>query len=219
MRIEKEVEKIIKTCLDGFGASTESTTFAATVMEKFVASINEALVHPDVVGFKSIICYRTGLDIAPWDSLTKGGDQMQDALDVLRKKAAKKPFTRLEDDVLNPYFVHVAAMLIQNHEGSRRLPLQFHTGLGDNDIILTRSTPSHLQSFIKAYPKLPIVLLHASYPFTKEAGYLSSVYANCYMDIGEVFPMVSQNGQEEVLRQALELCPSSKLMWSTDGHW
>jgi len=186
-------------------------------MEKFVASVNGALSDPDVVGFKSIICYRTGLEIKPWEALTRGGDQMQDALDALRKN--KKPFTRLEDNVLSPYFLHVAAMLIEKHEGSRRLPLQFHTGLGDNDIMLTRSSPSLLQNFIKAYPKLRIVLLHASYPFTKEAGYLASVYENVYMDIGEVFPMVSQNGQEEVLRQALELCPSSKLMWSTDGHW
>jgi len=188
-------------------------------MEKFVASVNKALSDPNVVGFKSIICYRTGLDVKPWEALTRGGDQMQDALDALRKRASKKPFTRLEDDVLSPYFLHVAAMLIQNHEGSRRLPLQFHTGLGDNDIVLTRSTPSLLQGFIKAYSKLPIVLLHASYPFTKEAGYLASVYENVYMDIGEVFPMVSQDGQEEIVRQALELCPSSKLMWSTDGHW
>lgn len=188
-------------------------------MEKFVAAINTSLSDPDVVGFKSIICYRTGLSVTPWETLVRRGDQMQDALDALRKRAAKKPFTRLEDDILSPYLLHVAAMLIQNHEGSRRLPLQFHTGLGDNDIMLSRSSPSLLQSFIKAYPKLPIVLLHASYPFTKEAGYLASVYSNVYMDIGEVFPMVSQDGQEAVLRQALELCPTTKLMWSTDGHW
>ncbi|KAK4691745.1 glutamine synthetase, partial [Lecanoromycetidae sp. Uapishka_2] len=37
--------------------------------------------------------------------------------------------------------------------------------------------------------------------------------------IGEVFPMVSQDGQEKIIREALELCPSEKLTWSTDGHW
>lgn len=40
-----------------------------------------------------------------------------------------------------------------------------------------------------------------------------------YLDIGEVFPMVSQDGQENIVRESLELCPSEKLMWSTDGHW
>ena len=77
------------------------------------------------------------------------------------------------------------------------------------------SNPSHLQEFIENYPEIRIVLLHASYPFTREAGYLASVYENCWLDIGEVFPMVSQQGQEKVIEQALELCPSEKLTWST----
>ena len=29
----------------------------------------------------------------------------------------------------------------------------------------------------------------------------------------------SQDGQERVIREALDLCPSKKLLWSTDGHW
>jgi predicted TIM-barrel fold metal-dependent hydrolase len=45
------------------------------------------------------------------------------------------------------------------------------------------------------------------------------VYKNCYLDIGEVFPMISRDGQERVLQQALELTPWSKLLWSTDGHY
>ena len=82
-------------------------------------------------------------------------------------------------------------------------------------IDLELSNPSHLQAFIETYPEVPIVLLHAAYPFTREAGYLASVYENCWLDVGEVFPMVSQDGQETVILQALELCPSEKLTWST----
>jgi predicted TIM-barrel fold metal-dependent hydrolase len=63
------------------------------------------------------------------------------------------------------------------------------------------------------------VLLHASYPWTKEAGYLASVYENVYADIGEVFPFLSKEGQEKVVREILELCPTEKICWSTDGHW
>jgi len=66
---------------------------------------------------------------------------------------------------------------------------------------------------------VPIVLLHASYPWTKEAGYLASVYDNVYADIGEVFPFLSKEGQENAIREILELCPTEKMMWSTDGHW
>ena len=44
------------------------------------------------------------------------------------------------------------------------------------------------------------------------------MYKNTYLDIGEVFPMVSRGGQESIVREALELTPTSKILWSTDGH-
>jgi glutamine synthetase len=45
------------------------------------------------------------------------------------------------------------------------------------------------------------------------------VYANAWLDVGEAFPMLSRNGEEAVLKQALELTPASKIIWSTDGHY
>lgn len=42
---------------------------------------------------------------------------------------------------------------------------------------------------------------------------------NAGQDIGEIFPFVSQDGQAKAVRQILELCPWSKIIWSTDGHW
>jgi predicted TIM-barrel fold metal-dependent hydrolase len=59
----------------------------------------------------------------------------------------------------------------------------------------------------------------SAYPFTQEAGYLATVYQNVYLDIGEQIPMISRDGQENVLRQSLELVPVNKVLWSTDGHW
>jgi predicted TIM-barrel fold metal-dependent hydrolase len=94
--------------------------------------------------------------------------------------------------------------------------VQFHTGLGDADITLTRANPAHLQPLIAKYPRAKFVLLHASYPYTREAGYLTAVYKNVYLDIGEVFPAVSKRGQEALIWQALELVPTNKLMWSSE---
>jgi hypothetical protein len=181
-------------------------------VRRFQDSIQQALKDPDVAGFKSVICYRTGLAVPERITLTP--DVMTFSTNRL---LSDDKFPRLDDKHLSPYFLHLAAQLIS--DAAKPKPLQFHTGLGDNDITLNLSSPSHLQLFIKTYPKVPIVLLHASYPFTKEAGYLASVYENVYLDIGEVFPMISQEGQENVIRESLELCPSEKLMWSTDGHW
>jgi predicted TIM-barrel fold metal-dependent hydrolase len=69
------------------------------------------------------------------------------------------------------------------------------------------------------YSMVPFVLLHSAYPYTREAGYLATVYKHVYLDIGEVFPMVSRDGQKSILRQSLEIVPGSKLLYSSDGHW
>jgi hypothetical protein len=42
--------------------------------------------------------------------------------------------------------------------------VQFHTGHGDNDLLLSLATPSLLQPLVRAYPDTPVVLLHTSYP-------------------------------------------------------
>jgi hypothetical protein len=202
---------------------------------KYTKAVEKAIADPRVAGFKSVICYRTGLSIPKQEhffrAINRPGYFAEFALFVLREPAIWNPvksalkrmlgsgkaFTRLQDSDFSPFFVHLTADIIS--KSGKVKPLQFHTGLGDNEIRLPLSSPSHLQTFIEEYPKLPIVLLHASYPYTREAAYLASVYKNVYMDIGEVFPMISQEGQESVIRESLELCPSEKLTWSTDGHW
>lgn len=217
VRIEKVAEAILKSLLDDFADALPTPAVDNDCLAifrlweaKFRSAMQDATNDPDVVGFKSIICYRTGLLVASFD---RSSSAIISAM--TRVLSCKLP--RLEDPYLSPHFVHLAAQVISQSPLPK--PFQFHTGLGDNDINLSLSSPSHLQPFIRTYPKVPIVLLHASYPFTREGGYLASAYENVYLDIGEVFPLVSPDGQEGVIRESLELCPSEKLIWSTDGHW
>jgi predicted TIM-barrel fold metal-dependent hydrolase len=51
----------------------------------------------------------------------------------------------------------------------------------------------------------------------REAGYLTAMYKNVYLDIGEVFPVVSGSGQVTLIRQVLELAPTNKVMWSSES--
>ena len=226
LRIEKVAEKIIDdVCVRLMSgeisvdkSDIEQTAFRM-IVQKFDEAIRQALWDDEIVGFKSVICYRTGLNIGP----NPLEDDVQKEL-MAHLNDSDSPnnwcaFQRLDSLLLNSWIVHRTATLIHETEGQHMKPFQFHTGLGDNDITLSLSSPSHLQAFIRQYPKVPIVLLHASYPFTKEAGYLASVYENVYADIGEVFPQISKEGQEKVLREILEVCPTEKILWSTDGHW
>ena len=190
-------------------------SFITTFEESIAAFISD----PEVVGFKSVICYRTGLDVRPGRDI----DVTEDGLRSFRRhflpEAVARKF-RVEAKGMNDAIVISTCKLIAAGYRQRDVakPLQFHTGLGDNDISLLDSNPGCLQDLIEDFPTVPIVLLHSSYPYTREAGYLATVYKNVYLDIGEVFPMVSRDGQEKILRHAMELTPTSKLLWSTDAH-
>ena len=76
-----------------------------------------------------------------------------------------------------------------------------------------------MQALIKGYPNAKIVLLHSSYPYTREAGYLTAVYSNVFLDFGEIFPFLSAEGQTSVVKQVLELAPTNKIMWSSKSTY
>jgi predicted TIM-barrel fold metal-dependent hydrolase len=127
---------------------------------------------------------------------------------------------RIEDKAFNDWLLLTALQCIRKtrNQHGRLKPIQLHTGYGDSDISLVYSNPAYLQPLIEKFPDIDFVLLHSAYPFTREAGYLAEVFPNVYLDLSLVFPMVSRDGQESIVIESLNLAPSSKLLWSTDGH-
>jgi predicted TIM-barrel fold metal-dependent hydrolase len=65
---------------------------------------------------------------------------------------------------------------------------------------------------------VPIVLLHESYPFTREAAYLAAVYPNAYLDISYSIPFLDYHELLACTNQALGAAPWSKILYSSDGH-
>ncbi|CRG82816.1 Protein fluG [Talaromyces islandicus] len=174
----------------------------------------------EVVGFKSVICYRTGLDISlPGPDTENSYETLKGSL--LRICREEPPY-RISDKPFNDHIVYLTLSTMRVLEQQYKIkakPIQFHTGLGDSDLDLRLANPAHLQPLIAHFPEIDFVLLHSSYPYTREAGYLASVYPNVYLDLGEVFPMVSSDAEETIVRQAFDLTPISRLLWSTDGHF
>ncbi|KAM0896243.1 hypothetical protein ACQ4PT_023321 [Festuca glaucescens] len=91
---------------------------------------------------------------------------------------------------------------------------------GDKDLDLRKCNPLHLRSVLEdeRFAKCQLVLLHASYPFSKEASYLASVYSQVYLDFGLAIPKLSVQGMTSSLKELLELAPIKKVMFSTDGY-
>ncbi len=182
-----------------------------TFLEKFYQAIDPP--PAGVVGFKSIACYRTGLDIQPV-SLAAAACNFYD----LKQELANQPLRplRLANKYLIDFLVQQALLVAAKY----CLPVQFHTGYGDPDLDLRLANPLYLRRLLELpqYRQAPIVLLHASYPYMREAGYLASVYPQVYLDFGLAIPFLSVSGMRAAIRQLLELAPTSKLMYSSDAH-
>lgn len=177
-------------------------------LKHFVDEVKRAVDDPEVVGFKSVAAYRSGLDIEP--NVVDDEVVIQE-LPKLKRGDRSRP--RVDQPKIIRWLVNTTLSIIS---GTGK-PLQFHTGLGDNDISLVKADASLLQPLIKTYPNASFVLLHSGYPYARQAGYLATVYSNVYLDFGLAIPLLSGDGQRNMLRQLMELCPTNKLLWSSDA--
>ena len=108
----------------------------------------------------------------------------------------------------------VLAAFEVNEATGEPLPVQVHCGFGDSDLWLARADPSHLKPVLERFTETRFVLLHC-YPFVREAGWLAHVYGHVWFDLSLTIPHVSRPA--EMLRQALELAPVSKLLYASDA--
>jgi predicted TIM-barrel fold metal-dependent hydrolase len=194
LRIEHLAEKLISSCAD-----------FSYFIERFLAEIDPP--PSEVVALKSIAAYRTGLDVAP-----PGADLAKKSFEALKDHTGKD--LRLTDKPLIDYLLSLAVDAASRHD----IPLQIHTGFGDPDLDLKLSNPLHLRPIFEARREAPVVLLHAGYPFVREAGYLASVYPKVHVDFGLAVPFLSIGGMKRVVRELLELAPVTKIMYSSDAH-
>lgn len=170
--------------------------------DAFRAAALDAVRRPGVVAVKSVAAYRTGFDLDP--------ARPSDA-DVTR--AARRWLARggrLEDPVLVRHLLWTAVDL--------GLPLQLHTGFGDNDIRLHRVDPSLLTDWLhRTAGTIPVLLLHC-WPYQRQAGYLAAVFEQVYLDVGLTLHHVGPPRARAVLEEALEITPFRKLLYSSDAY-
>ncbi len=179
----------------------------------FEEAFRSALDLPasEVVGFKTIVAYRTGLAIEIPDP-----EAVRSAFASLRQQAAQGARLRLAHKPLNDWVVW-RTLEAAAQQGR---PVQFHTGFGDPDLDLRWANPLHLRPLLEhpGFQRVPFVLLHASYPYTREVGYLAAVYPHVHVDLGLAIPFLSHFGMAFVVRAFLEFTPISKILFSTDAH-
>ncbi|MGH9036137.1 MAG: hypothetical protein ACRD0O_10260 [Acidimicrobiia bacterium] len=156
-------------------------------------------------GLKTIAAYRCGLDLPRPE-----GDEARSAYRAWRASGSG----RLTHSALIAFFLAEAMEVAQAHGP---VPLQVHTGLGDADLDLQRADPSLLGWVIAdaGAAGLPVVLLHC-YPYVRQAAWLAHVHGHVFVDLSLALLLVGHRGTE-LLFEALELAPATKVLFATDA--
>ncbi|MBV9691100.1 MAG: amidohydrolase family protein [Ktedonobacteraceae bacterium] len=168
--------------------------------------------------FKSIVAYRTGLDVAEWSK-----DEAALSFAEARAEAVRKGQLRIAHKPLIDYLLHITFA----SAAEQQVAVQFHTGYGDGSVNMLLGNPLQLRAVLERhdYRTMPIVLLHESYPYTQLGAYLATIYPHVYFDLSYTIPFVDKLEMLAFTRQALSVAPASKLMYSSDGiyvpemHW
>jgi uncharacterized protein len=166
--------------------------------------LDQAAADPRTIALKSVIAYRTGLDIAE-PARSEAGRAFQ------RWRAAGWADSRADSKPVRDYLLHRAMDVIERHD----IALHIHCGDGDPDVVFAHSRPQDLFGFLKRYHRQPIVLMHAGHPWSEEAAFIASILPHVYIDLSVLIPWASLN-IESYLIKLIGMMPSSKLLYSSD---
>ncbi|MCL4249746.1 MAG: amidohydrolase family protein [Anaerolineae bacterium] len=203
----QKIEKLLRIETFAQDLFMRNATFDA-FLDAFIAGLEGARAAGHI-GFKSIIAYRTGLDIG-WVSR----DEAARIFAALKPEADRAGKIRLADKTLCDFLV-VTALEVAERQS---LPFQFHTGLGDTDLDMRTANPLHMRPLFQSgrFDNVRFVMLHGSYPYTRDLGYLAAMYPNIYMDISLAIPFITIQ-IPQMIREALGLTPINKILYSSDA--
>jgi predicted TIM-barrel fold metal-dependent hydrolase len=163
----------------------------------------EAAIADGAIAFKSVIAYRTGLDVEPVSEAEARQNFETTRGDV---ESTQKPFR----DFLLCHTMDVAR--------ERGLWIHIHAAVGDPDIVYQRANPALLYPLLHSerFRANRVVLVHGGWPWVGEAAAIVAILPNVYMDVSEGTIFGMPNMRQRIL-EALEACPYSKILYGADG--
>jgi uncharacterized protein len=170
--------------------------------QRFVAEL-EAAIADGAVAFKSVIAYRSGLDVAV---VSEADARQSFQVARLQSERAQKPLR----DFLLCRTLDVAR--------ERGLWVHLHTGVGDPEILYARARPALLYPLL-SHPRFRtnrVVLVHGGWPWLDEAAAMVAILPQVYLDVSEGALFGMPNLRQRIL-EVLEAGPYSKVVYGADG--
>ncbi len=197
----KRIEPILEECV------READTLSE-LKQLFSKKLLQKNKRPPTA-LKTICGYRGGLTL-----LNPTEAEAKTDFDKVKKSLAKAKSFRIEKSDLYHY------MLLHSFElaGQADIPVQIHSGIGDDDANLTQCNPALMQDLFrkKRFARTTFVLLHC-YPYVREGAFMCSLYNNVYMDLSLSISLASSRSAR-LVGEGLSLAPASKILAGTDGH-
>ncbi|CAB1085634.1 hypothetical protein D1AOALGA4SA_13119 [Olavius algarvensis Delta 1 endosymbiont] len=181
-----------------------STAGLDGLVEKFSELLQEAADDPATIAYKSIIAYRTGLDVNIPDRTT-----VPDSYECWRESGWQE--SRQTSKAVRDHLLNITLDIARE----RNLPVHIHTGGGDPDVLLEHARPSLLSPLLKSRMSQPVVLIHGGYPWIEETAFLASIYPLVYVDLSVVSPW-NTIFIERALELFLGMLPAGKLLHGSD---
>lgn len=174
--------------------------------QRYDDALAGAIAHEGYRGLKSVIAYRTGLDISP---LSRSPDQGLQSWDALQRGTGGGAMKKLRDHLL----CRALELCLEY-----KVPLQIHTGIGDHEVNLTLCRPALLMDLLRfpAFRACKVVLVHSGYPYCAEAGFMANVLPRVYCDVSEGVPFAAA-ASRRIYSEVLEMAPLSKVAYGSDG--
>jgi hypothetical protein len=163
----------------------------------------EAAIADGAIAFKSVIAYRTGLDIQPVSEA-----------EAIRNFEASRDAPELEQKPLRDFLL-CHTMDVARERG---LWIHIHTAVGDPDIVYQRANPAQLYPLLhsKRFRTNRVVLVHGGWPWVGEAAAMVAILPNVYLDVSEGTIFGMPNMRQRIY-EVLEACPYSKILYGADG--
>jgi len=190
----------IEPVITGVRAAAGSYT---ELEDAFTAEL-EAAVADGSIAFKSVIAYRTGLDVCEWSR-----SEREAAFSAWRGdgwRETREHAKPVRDALLR------RALAVARTAG---IPVHIHCGGGDPSIVFAHARPSDLFPLLSAHMDQPIVLIHSGWPWVDEGAFVASILPHVYLDTSLSTPWASLaiDSRLEIL---LGIAPPAKVMYGSD---
>ncbi|HKW04000.1 MAG TPA: amidohydrolase family protein [Nitrososphaerales archaeon] len=209
-RIENIINKLLEQ---------SKTRSYSDLVEKFEDELKSE-VRNGAVALKSIIAYRSGLDIDPEEDERRAEQEFDD---LLEGKTSLSWFGPVVPKIRNALLIRA-----MRKAGELGIFFEIHTGLGDTDILGSKCNPILLQSLFKdsRVRGTKVVLVHCGYPYTIEASWLARDFPNVFVELSSPHPPAfSSTICKERFFEILSMAPAERIVYGSDCfelpelHW